>query len=311
MDRDSGTFETTGRDESGLAFLAGEGHGEILPRAREAGTAFGRLYAIVARLRAPDGCPWDRAQTPVSLRGNIVEEAYELVEAIDEGDPDHVGEEAGDLYLLATMVAFMGEETGTGSVAAALDRVSAKLVRRHPHVFAESTADTPDKVVDQWNRIKENLEGRRPKDSLLDGVSRSLPPLERAYRLQKKAAAAGFDWEHEDAIWDKVVEEVEEARAEVRELARRATTGGDRDGPGSADVTAALESEMGDIIFSIVNVARRHGVDPGLALGRTVEKFCRRFRGVERRMADSGLACSPEHRELMDALWNEVKADER
>ncbi|HTX73151.1 MAG TPA: MazG nucleotide pyrophosphohydrolase domain-containing protein, partial [Rectinemataceae bacterium] len=139
----------------------------------EAAEAFGRLHSIVARLRGPDGCPWDREQTQKSIRGNIIEEAYELVEAIDEEDPAHIREEAGDLYLLATMVTYMSEEAGSFSVADALGTINDKLVRRHPHVFGDALADSADKVLRQWEEIKVTVEGRRPKDSLLDEVSRA------------------------------------------------------------------------------------------------------------------------------------------
>ena len=301
-----------------LASLAGKNHQVIIPSSTEAAAAFGRLYAIVARLRAPDGCPWDREQTPSSLRGNIVEEAFEFVEAIDENDPGHIAEEAGDIFLLASMVAYMMEEGGNSSVRAALDCVGEKLVRRHPHVFADSLADTPDKVVAQWNDIKEKVEGRRPKDSILDGVPRALPPLERAYKIQKKVSKVGFEWETTGEIWDKVSEELGEAReaCEILAAVRSEPAGGVPDAAGKQDTLDAghahslLEGEIGDILFSVINVARRYNVDPTLALGRTVEKFSRRFRHVEKRMAQSGLAMEKGRLREMDGFWNEAKKGE-
>jgi tetrapyrrole methylase family protein/MazG family protein len=294
-----------------LAALAGRNHREIIPQAEAAAEAFGRLFAIVARLRAPDGCPWDREQTQSTLRGNIVEEAYELVEAIDEKDPEHIVEESGDLYLLATMVAYMEEEAGNSSVAASLDGVGEKLVRRHPHVFGESVADTSDKVLAQWQDIKEKVEGRRPKDSMLDDISRALPPLERAYRIQKKVAKAGFEWDTMGEIWDKVAEEV----AEAREVCETIAAGHDAESAAlppaeQSELRASLEGEIGDIIFSVINVARRYKVDPALALGRTVEKFTRRFRHVEKRMAQSGIPMQPGRLREMDSFWNEAKQGE-
>ncbi len=262
-----------------------------------AGAAFQELYRIVARLRAPDGCPWDREQTPASLRGGLVEETYELIEAIDEGDAEHVREEAGDLFLLATMIAYMHEEEGGFSVADALGGIAEKLVRRHPHVFGESDADTSEKVLAQWKEIKEKVEGRRPKDSVLDEVSRALPPLERAYKLQKKAAKAGFDWPRSEEVWAKAREEL----AEAEEACEAAAREGDRE---------ALEGELGDLLFSVVNLARWLKIDPALALNRTADKFSRRFRHVERRMAESGKALGPESMGLMDEFWNEAKAAE-
>ncbi|MCX7023394.1 MAG: nucleoside triphosphate pyrophosphohydrolase [Spirochaetes bacterium] len=262
---------------------------------KTAGESFERLYSIVRRLRAPDGCPWDRAQTPLTIRGNVIEEAYELVEAVNEKDPDHIREEAGDLFLLGAMIAYMYEETGAFSVSDSLETISEKLIRRHPHVFGEGDGkpvkvDTPDKVIDQWNQIKEKVEGRRPRDSILDEVSRALPPLERAYRIQKKVAKAGFDWTKAGDVWDKALEELQEAR--------EAHASGNRDD---------LEAELGDLIYSMVNVARFLDVDPAVALHRTVEKFGARFRHVEKRMAGLGLPMSADTMAQMDEFWNESK----
>ncbi len=273
-----------------LAELAGESAQTILPGARKAADSFERLYAIVARLRAPDGCPWDREQSIQSIRGNIVEEAYELVEAIGEKDIPHIREESGDLFLLAAMTAYMCEQDDSFTVADALDSVSEKLLRRHPHVFGDSVAETPDAVVEQWNKIKEQKEGRRKKDSLLDDMPRHLPPMERAYKLQKKVAKVGFDWKSPEPVWDKVEEELAEAREAMAK--------------GSLE---ELESELGDLLFSLVNLSRSLGVDPGIALQRTNEKFSQRFRAVEKGMKAQGLPMSAEHMDSMDALWEKAK----
>jgi tetrapyrrole methylase family protein/MazG family protein len=279
------------------------------PEALATGEAFARLYSIVARLRAPDGCPWDREQTPASLRGSIVEEAYELVEAIDEKDPAHVAEEAGDLFLLATMVPYMFEQEGSFSVGDALNGIADKLMRRHPHVFGDAVAETPDAVLRQWDEIKVKVEGRRRKDSLLDAVSRALPPLERAYKLQRKAAKAGFDWAQAADVWAKAREELLESEEACSALAAgEGAAGGTAGGSGG---TAALEAELGDLLFSVVNVARFLGVDPAIALHGANEKFSRRFRHVERRMAESGKALSSDNMSAMDGFWDEAKAAER
>jgi len=270
--------------------LAGQTTGTIMPAALNAADSFATLYAIIARLRAPDGCPWDREQSPSSIRNNIVEEAYELVEAITEKDSAHIREESGDLFLLATMAAYMYEQEGIFSVAEALDSVSEKLVRRHPHVFGDADADSPDAVVEQWNRIKEQKEGRRKKDSLLDDVPRHLPPLERAYKIQKKAAKVGFDWTHVDSVWDKVEEELRESREAF-----------------AAKDGEELESEIGDLLYSVINLARFNGIDPAIALQRTNEKFSHRFRHVEKRMREKGLSMASEHMASMDAYWEEAK----
>jgi len=270
--------------------LAGQTVGTILPASAKASEAFATLYTIVARLRARDGCPWDREQTASSIRNNIIEEAYELVEAITEKDSDHTREEAGDLFMLATMVAYIFEQEGAFSVTDSLESVSEKLVRRHPHVFGDSDVDTPDGVVTQWNQIKEQKEGRRKKDSILDEVPRHLPPLERAYKLQKKASKVGFDWTESDDVWEKVDEELKEARTALKDQ--------------SAE---ELEGEMGDLIFSITNLSRFLGIDPALALQKTNEKFSHRFRHVEKRMKEEGLPLSSENMARMDAFWDEAK----
>jgi len=330
------------------AAVAGRGADAAMPaagsdQARAAATAaFGELYAIVARLRAPDGCPWDREQTPRSMRGAIVEEAYELVEAIDELDPAHTAEEAGDLILNIVMVSYMHEEAGDFSVAGALDLIAEKLIRRHPHVFGDSKADTSEKVLAQWAEIKEKVEGRPKKDSILDEVSKALPTLERAWKLQKKAAKAGFDWPDTDGSWAKAHEELDEiheavlaaeaaaeadaarradakAAAEASRPAPAALSGIDLAAAPATTAAAALdegpdprlEEEIGDLIFSIVNISRAHGVDPSLALARANEKFTRRFRHVEKRMAEEGLEMKRGALDSMDAFWEEAKKLER
>ncbi len=276
-----------------LSELAGQTADSIEPAALNAAESFARLFTIVARLRAPDGCSWDRGQSIQSIRGNIVEEAYELVEAISEQDKEHIKEESGDLFLLAAMTAYMCEQEGSFSTAEALDTVSEKLLRRHPHVFGDSVADTPEAVVHQWNAIKEQKEGRRRKDSMLDEVPRHLPPLERAYKLQKKASKAGFDWPSPEPVWTKVEEELVEARKAL------------------ADGEAAeLEAEMGDLLFSMINLSRVLGIDPDLALMRTNEKFSRRFRQVEKGMRERGIPMSAQALAAMDELWEKAKEGE-
>jgi tetrapyrrole methylase family protein/MazG family protein len=247
------------------------------------------------------------------MRGAIVEEAYELVEAIDETDPAHVAEEAGDLLLNILMVAYMHEEEGSFSVTDCLLSITEKLVRRHPHVFGESKADTSEKVLAQWAEIKEKVEGRPRKDSILDDVSKAMPTLERAYKLQKKAAKAGFDWVDRRGPWDKAREELDEVEEAIAAIeAERAPAGG-ADGKAALDEGPhpRLEEELGDLLFSIVNISRSHGVDPSLALARANDKFARRFRHVERRMAESGQPMPGSALEVMDGYWEEAKALER
>lgn len=285
-----------------------------MPVSESPAAAYGRLHDIIVRLRAPDGCPWDREQTPQSIRGNLIEEAYECVEAIDEGDLPHVAEEIGDVILVSTMLAVIYGEGGAFSTEAALDSVSDKLIRRHPHVFGDSSADTPDAVLKQWNEIKVKVEGRRRKDSVLDSVPKGMPPLELAYKLQKAAAKVGFDWPESDGAWDKLEEELRESRAACAAIEAKAAAKAGAAGPGpDADDSAErdlLEEELGDLLFSLVNVARKHGVDPGLAMRRSTEKFGRRFRHVERRMAESGEPMERGKLEMMDRFWDEAKGKE-
>lgn len=249
-------------------------------------SSFDRLYGVVSRLRAPDGCPWDREQSPASLRGDLIEETYECVEAIDEKDPAHVREELGDLFLLATMIAYMHEQEGSFTVSDTLEGVSDKLIRRHPHVFGESNAKTSAEVLDQWAAIKIEQEGRKPKDSILDEVSTALPPLDRAHKLQKKAAKVGFDWNDIGGVWAKIDEELAEAKEACHEH---------------------QEEELGDLLFSVVNVCRYLKVDPSVALHKTNVKFLRRFKHVEKRMKEAGSPMEAGRLEEMDRYWNEAK----
>ncbi|MDR3123159.1 MAG: nucleoside triphosphate pyrophosphohydrolase [Treponema sp.] len=268
--------------------------------------AFEALYDTVVRLRAPDGCPWDREQTPESLRGDLIEETYECVEAIDEKDPAHVREELGDLYLLATMLAYMHEQEGLFSVEDTLRGITAKLIRRHPHVFGESRDGSEPlssaDVLRNWAKIKVDQEGRRPKDGLLDGVSRALPPLDRAHRLQKKASKAGFDWPDIGGVLGKLEEELGETRIALAELEAPGC------GPEEAGVRQeALEGELGDLLFSAVNLCRFLKVDPSVALQRSNAKFVRRFSHVEKRMRETGREMNAGSLEAMDAFWEEAK----
>jgi tetrapyrrole methylase family protein/MazG family protein len=260
--------------------------------------AFKALYDVVARLRAPGGCPWDREQNPKSLRGDLIEETYECVEAIDEGEPSHIKEELGDIFLLATMISYMHEERGAFTVGEVLAGITEKLIRRHPHVFGEVKVKDSAEVLDNWARIKVEQEGRKPRDSLLDEVSRGLPPLDRAYKLQKKAARAGFDWPGLEGVCAKIREEL----AEVEEAV--AAAGAEK---GSA---GAVEAELGDLLFSVVNLCRYLHVEPSVALNRANAKFTGRFKHVEKRMKEQGGELKKENLALMDAFWEEAKRGE-
>jgi tetrapyrrole methylase family protein/MazG family protein len=260
--------------------------------------SFEDLYNIIVTLRAPNGCPWDREQNPLSLRSSLIEETYECVEAIDQKDPAHIGEELGDIFLLVTMLAYMHEQEGAFSVADALTAVSEKLVRRHPHVFGEVKVKDSAEVLDNWARIKVEQEGRKPKDSILDEVSRGLPPLDRAYKLQKKAAKCGFDWPEVKGVIGKIEEEL----GEVNEALLHSNT---------ADTAAAkevLEGELGDLLFSVVNLCRFLHVEPSVALQRTNVKFENRFKYVEKRMKETNQEMKQGNLAVMDQFWEEAKS---
>ncbi|MDR1025339.1 MAG: nucleoside triphosphate pyrophosphohydrolase [Treponema sp.] len=271
--------------------MSGDSNSRDDGAAKLASEAFRGLYDVIVRLRGPGGCPWDREQSPLSLRGDLIEETYECVEAIDEKNPAHVREELGDLYLLVTMLAYMHQQEETFSVAETLNGIAEKLIRRHPHVFGELKVQNSAEVLENWARIKVEQEGRKPKDSILDQVSRGLPPLDRAFKMQKKAAKAGFDWPDLEGVIAKVREELEETREAEQQAAGR----------------EALEGELGDLLFSVVNLCRYLKVDPSVALQRTNVKFEGRFKHVEKKMKESGRDMKPENLAAMDRYWEEAK----
>jgi tetrapyrrole methylase family protein/MazG family protein len=256
-------------------------------------TAFGKLYEIVKRLRAPDGCPWDRKQDPYSIRTNLIEEAYECVSAIEEEDNENLEEELGDLLLVVTMIAYMKEQEDRLQLTGVLERICSKLIRRHPHVFGDAKKETPDEVIEQWNNIKDHVEGKKPKHSVLERVPRTLPPLERALEIQKKVAKVGFDWDHVSPVWDKLEEEIEELK----------TAHKNRD-------VRSIEQEFGDILFTLVNIGRLMNIDPTLALNGTNQKFINRFQELERRLRDQDRRPEDLDLEALDNIWNQIKTED-
>ncbi|MDR1868788.1 MAG: nucleoside triphosphate pyrophosphohydrolase [Treponema sp.] len=250
--------------------------------------SFKALYDTIVRLRGPGGCPWDREQNPSTLRSALVEETYECIEAIDENDAPHTAEELGDLFLLTTMIAYMHEQEGKFTVADALTKINDKLIRRHPHVFGELKVKDSAEVLDNWAAIKVNQEGRKPKDSILDEVSSGLPPMDRAFKLQKKAAKAGFDWSDMEGVISKINEEIEEVRKAIAHNEK-------------------IEEELGDLLFSVINLCRFLKVEPSVALRRTNSKFVERFKYVEKKMKESGQEMKKETLDIMDKFWNEAK----
>jgi len=256
------------------------------------GTKFQRLVDIMAKLRAPGGCPWDREQTFDSIKPYTLEETYEVLDAIDRRDWDELRAELGDFMLQAVFFAEIAAEQKLFDIGDSLDAISEKLVRRHPHVFADGTAKTGDEVTKRWDEIK--AEERRQKteapQGLLTSVPRALPALVEAQQISSRAARAGFDWENAE----QVLEKLDEERREFAEARER----------GSQD---QLEDELGDLLFVIVNLARFVKVDPEQALRRTNAKFRERFAHVERRLAAQGKAVNGTPIEELEALWQEAK----
>jgi tetrapyrrole methylase family protein/MazG family protein len=250
------------------------------------------LLEIMARLRGPDGCPWDREQDHQTLKKYLIEEAHEACEAIDHNVPDKVADELGDVLLQVVFHAQIGLENGTFDMADVLDHINTKLVVRHPHVFGDVKVDSSKEVLQNWEANKAKERGSHA--SLLDGIPKALPALLRARRIQERAAQVGFDWNNIGEVLDKMEEEVRE----FREACDRHAT--DR-----------IEDELGDFLFAVVNVARYLDTDPEAALHRTVRKFIRRFRYIEDKLRENGRTFEESSLKEMDAYWDEAKRTEK
>lgn len=265
------------------------------------GARFEDLVGLIARLRGPGGCPWDREQTHRSLKPMAIEEAYEVVEAIDEGGDAELAGELGDLLLQVVFHAQIATEEGRFTIDDVVDCVSRKMRRRHPHVFGDHKADTSEEVLRSWEAMKaaELSEGGTERDgttSMLDSVSRSLPAVMEAFQTSTKASRVGFDWPNAEAVLAKLDEEL----SEVREAADLRPAG-----------HAEIESEIGDLMFAAVNAARLLRVDPESALKGATRKFRRRFLYVEDRLRERGKKPADARLEEMEALWSDAKALER
>jgi len=264
--------------------------------------AIERLIEIMAHLRAPDGCAWDREQTPATLKPQLIEECYEVLEAIDSGSSAHLTEELGDLLLHIVFQAQIAREAGQFAFADVANGIADKLIRRHPHVFGDAKVADAAGVVAQWNELKKAEKPER--ESALDGVPRALPALMRAEALQKKARQVGFDWPDVRGSLDKVREEVAEVTAEIeRDLAFAHAN--------ESKFTPAPETaeEIGDLLFSIVNLTRHLKLDAEELLTGANDKFARRFRAVEARIKAQGKTMKQCTLEELDAAWDAVKAE--
>lgn len=252
-----------------------------------------RLRAVVHCLRAPGGCPWDQEQTHESLITHVIEEAYEVAEAIRSGDRAHLCEELGDLLLQPVLHAEIASETGAFDLDQIARELTEKLIRRHPHVFGETNASDSSAVLKQWDAIKREEKGTQ-RAPYLSGVTQGLPSLMRAQKLQKKAARVGFDWPDVAPVLGKIREETQELE--------QAMAGGN---------AAELTHELGDLLFSVVNLARKLGVDAESALAATNERFERRFGSVETQLINQGKELSSATLAEMDAAWDQAKLHEK
>ncbi len=281
----------------------------VSARDRAAGKWFEKLVALQARLRGPNGCPWDREQTHESLRKYLIEETYEVLEAIDSGDSREFSAELGDLLLQVVFHAILAEESGRFTMLDVIESVHTKMVRRHPHVFGDVRAGTSAAVLKNWEQIKaeeraakgKTSEARVAADSILGGVPRSLPAVLEAYQLTRRASRVGFDWEKLGGIFDKLDEERHEIEATLKSAAPAKSTA----------PAQRLEEEVGDLLFVGVNIARFLGVDPEIALKSANRKFKQRFQWMESVAVREGKRFADLPRKRMEELWNEAKAASR
>jgi MazG family protein len=292
----------------------------------ETGERFERAVAIMARLRAPGGCPWDREQTFDTIKQYTLEETYEVLEAIENRDWYELTGELGDLLLQVLFYAQMAKEDGHFSVDDVLDRLSTKLVTRHPHVFGEVKAETSAQVLRNWEAIKQQErqqrepvrqgEDEKPK-SILDGVSSAMPALLEGLKLSNKAAHVGFDWPNIEALFDKLKEELEELRHEVNQIPPPGPMpigrgiAGAREQVLPEELKGRLEDEVGDLLFVLVNIARYLNVDPESSLRKTNRKFRRRFQHVEQALRKAGKKPEDASLDEMEAHWQASKNDEK
>lgn len=263
-------------------------------------TSLPRLLTVMARLRDPNGgCPWDLEQTHGSLAPYVLEEAYEVVEAIERGDAASLKEELGDLLLQVVFHAQLAKESGAFDFDAIAATIADKLVERHPHVFGEREAGSTEDVLRNWEANKEAKRAKAAEasgttPSILDGISTALPSSTRSLKLQQRAARVGFDWPDLKDVLVSLRSELDELESEIRERNKD-----------------AMEDELGDVYFAVVNLARHLEIDPDTALRRTNRKFERRFRAIEERLAQQGRTVKNSNLEEMDRIWNEVRAAEK
>lgn len=250
---------------------------------------FRRLIDIMANLRSENGCPWDKEQTKDSLKSYLIEESHEVSEAIDEDDPEKLKEELGDLLFQIIFHCRIAAEKGDFTIHDVIKGISDKIISRHPHVFGNAKFETPEEVRKQWHERK--TEEGKFKESILDGIPKSLPSLLRSQRLQSRASKVGFDWEKTEDVLDKVEEELSELKTAIRNNSKK-----------------EIEEELGDVLFVLVNVSRFTGINAEEALKKTINKFQGRFRYIEKKAKEAGQNLSEMTLKEMDKLWEEAKS---
>ncbi|MGO9570922.1 MAG: nucleoside triphosphate pyrophosphohydrolase [Desulfomonilaceae bacterium] len=255
---------------------------------------FGRLLELIRTLRSEDGCPWDRKQTPGNFHPYILEEYHELVQAINEGTTGEIIDELGDLLFLVVFLAYMFEQAGLATLSEIIQGAVSKMIRRHPHVFGDTRVNGAEDVIENWGKIKASEENIQGRESLLDGIPRSLPALSRAQKLAGRAARVGFDWTGPQQVFAKVDEELSELKHAV-------ATGAPEN----------IHEELGDLLFVVVNAARHLEVNSEAALNETSDKFERRFRHIESRLRSRGKSLDQADLQEMDELWEEAKSTEK
>jgi len=255
--------------------------------------AFQRLVELMATLRGPNGCPWDRKQTPESLKPFLVEECYEVIDALEDGAPDKIRDELGDLLFQIIFHARIAEETGRFTINDVITAIDEKMIRRHPHVFGTEKLSTDKEVLANWEDIKKKEKGHEDRKSILEGVPKELPSLLRAHRLQERAARVGFDWAHLNEALPKLDEEIAEFKKSLK-----------------SEDAEKIEEELGDVFFMLVNVSRFLGVNPDEALRKTIGKFIHRFRYIEEHAEQAGRSLNDMTLDEMETLWQEAKKKE-
>ncbi|UJL46495.1 nucleoside triphosphate pyrophosphohydrolase [Virgibacillus sp. NKC19-16] len=253
---------------------------------------FTRLRETIATLRSPNGCPWDKVQTHESLRQYAIEEVYELIDAIDNQDEENIIEELGDILLQVMLHSQIGEDDGYFNIDDVIGSITDKMIHRHPHVFADTTVESVDDVYKNWDELKKEEKGQQRK-SMLDGVPKHLPSLSKAFKLQKKAAKVGFGWDDVSDIWNKLDEEVTEARDAI-----------------NAEDNTEIEKEFGDVLFVLANLTRYYKINPEIALNQTNQKFISRFSYIEEQLSTQRKDMESTTLEEMDALWDQAKEGE-